>query len=605
MTDIYLIFNNNLQCIISATTEKEAKNYFAKYNKEFIVHEIKDDIFISEKYFDDFEEVLYCAKYTTSSKILYIIFTGEISGTYSPQKQFNLYIAETHEKALKTAIDDFESVHEKEEDYHTDTDENDKRISTKKCFKNGILMLKKTNSLVGEDLNNNNYCTRDGYFIHILNLPITYSKKKEFNITMEKISLEDKKLFYFLYDKKNFIYFFTDDKDLIEKYLDKNELKFEYEEIQNFNSFLQVKNNILYIEFFSYNNENSIIIIKEDDKIYIKNEIKHTISFLKRTFGFNNDEITFLIENNKYKNITFHELFLDEQLNIKNNSFTPFNFDDNIIVQYLEGDCLELSKKLSEEFDSEIYGLQAKVENKIIIEPVHFLIKMNNYFIDIMGIWEEQSLINYWTKKSIEESSRNKDVEFKLIKINNTLISDEISNIENIITKIKNKIKEKDIFVIYNSDKDKIITFEDRDNVYSYYKKHKQHIRYTNLQDGGVFLSDVNVYHDKQMLYLTKFSTCKKYLYVLKWKEDGGGGSYTNQLYLNLIESKKEAISDTMNYFDDNHNHEDEDENESQCRERFKNELKKNNFAEMTDSYEDSCYASLLKVSILGSGKFK
>ena len=350
MTDIYLIFNNNLQCIISATTEKEAKNYFAKYNKEFIVHEIKDDIFISEKYFDDFEEVLYCAKYTTSSKILYIIFTGEISGTYSPQKQFNLYIAETHEKALKTAIDDFESVHEKEEDYHTDTDENDKRISTKKCFKNGILMLKKTNSLVGEDLNNNNYCTRDGYFIHILNLPITYSKKKEFNITMEKISLEDKKLFYFLYDKKNFIYFFTDDKDLIEKYLVKNELKFECEEIQNFNSFLQVKNDILCIEFFSYNDENSIIIIKEDDKIYIKNEIKHTISFLKRTFGFNNDEITFLIENNKYKNITFHELFLDEQLNIKNNSFTPFNFDDNIIVQYLEGDCLELSKKLSEEF---------------------------------------------------------------------------------------------------------------------------------------------------------------------------------------------------------------------------------------------------------------
>lgn len=127
------------------------------------------------------------------------------------------------------------------------------------------------------------------------------------------------------------------------------------------------------------------------------------------------------------------------------NPIISFNFDDDIEDQYLNGDCLNLSKKfIADDFNAEIYFLQAKVENKIINDPIHFIIKIHGYFVDIMGIWEEQSLINYWVKKSIEESSRNKDIEFKLIKIDDISIyedSNDASNINDVFEKIKLLIK--------------------------------------------------------------------------------------------------------------------------------------------------------------------
>ncbi len=455
---VYLIYNNDRQSVTSTTERDEVVKYFESQNKELKIHKIENNTFISERYRDNFEENIYCAEYETKSNV-YIIYTGEKAGTYPPYDEFSLYVTSSRKQALDIAIGIFDVVHEDDE-YHEETDDNDKRISAKKCRKNAISQLKNENGLSMD----NDICTREYFFISILKLGIE-----------GKISLSGETYYYFTYNKKKNYYMISKDKDRIyeqnktKKF--ENDVEFPY----------TIKNDITHIEFSENSKNNSFYVLLKGSDITINSSEKEIRRILKREYELTQEEIQTLFRDQEYKDLTLHQLFLEEKLNL-----------------------------------------------------------------------------------SLEE----KDL----------------------------------VYCIYNDSKDEIITTKDRKEVYEYFKNSKKELTYSNSFEyvGG---------YGAEKIYLTKTYTPQNKIYALKWHKDGGGGSYSNTNHINFHDTKKDAIIDAMDYFDNEHNHEDEQDDETltskECRNKFKNELKENNFAEMYDCYEDSVYAIIVKVSIPGTSKFR
>jgi hypothetical protein len=320
MTQFYIIYNNNEQIIITTDNIKEVENYFLKYKKELIIHDIKNGKFISQKYRDDFKEILYCAKYKTKkeySNNLYIIHEGEKAGSYPPYEEFSIYITESEDDALKICTEIFDEIHE-DETYHDETDENGKKITTRKCRKNFIQQMKETKGFSADDVES--VCTRDNWFIEIL--PIYYNNKMKLN---------GDELFYFMYDKKEEIYLLTHDKDNIITYLElknKDKLKkkiskeYRFEEIEEKPFPLNIESDCILVEFFMPKSKNNSYYIFKDlnEGIYIEKDKKNIIKLLKgRKYKLSDDEINTFLNVNSYKNLTIHEIFINENLNLNLN----------------------------------------------------------------------------------------------------------------------------------------------------------------------------------------------------------------------------------------------------------------------------------------------
>lgn len=88
-------------------------------------------------------------------------------------------------------------------------------------------------------------------------------------------------------------------------------------------------------------------------------------------------------------------------------------------------------------------------------------------------------------------------------------------------------------------------------------------------------------------------------LYCLTICEDGGGGSYSRDYYLFFFINYKDAISEAIDWFENEHDYENDcprckkNKNIKRCKSKFVKTLKKDNGAEITYTTTDSMYATI------------
>lgn len=63
------------------------------------------------------------------------------------------------------------------------------------------------------------------------------------------------------------------------------------------------------------------------------------------------------------------------------------------IKTFTKGECSLLAQKLSNKLNLKIYKIRDE-----FYENYHFVVKYENYYVDILGIWKENEIINYWNK---------------------------------------------------------------------------------------------------------------------------------------------------------------------------------------------------------------
>lgn len=72
-----------------------------------------------------------------------------------------------------------------------------------------------------------------------------------------------------------------------------------------------------------------------------------------------------------------------------------FNFSEKEVLDYTEGECDILAYALIKLDSCDSYTIYCKNCQT----DVHYIVKMNDKFIDIIGIKNEEDLLSYWTSK--------------------------------------------------------------------------------------------------------------------------------------------------------------------------------------------------------------
>lgn len=96
----------------------------------------------------------------------------------------------------------------------------------------------------------------------------------------------------------------------------------------------------------------------------------------------------------------------------------PFNFSDETISYYVEGECAVLAVALAKRLKGLIVAL-TDVNDEII----HWLVQVNNVYVDIMGIYlDELTLLEEWRKWA--KNLWDTDVNYNLIDVDQITLND-------------------------------------------------------------------------------------------------------------------------------------------------------------------------------------
>lgn len=117
----------------------------------------------------------------------------------------------------------------------------------------------------------------------------------------------------------------------------------------------------------------------------------------------------------------------------KDYALATWNFPVDIELEYTEGSCFALAEVLSKMINSvEMYYIFDD-RNR---HPMHAVIKYKGMYIDILGIFYEKRLLEYWNDFQIDTSYRNKNLKYRLelVSENNRVSSDDI-NVPEYITR--------------------------------------------------------------------------------------------------------------------------------------------------------------------------
>jgi hypothetical protein len=133
-----------------------------------------------------------------------------------------------------------------------------------------------------------------------------------------------------------------------------------------------------------------------------------------------------------------------------------FNFPVDIIDEFTSMHCDSLAYILSNAINSQIYGIKETSDDpkdRPLDEPMHYVVKYRQYFVDIRGLWLEKDLLNDWKNTAVELSAKNSVYDYKLVLI--TKIP-ELGTSKNSVL-YSNKIIDKlsNIYPLENDDKNK------------------------------------------------------------------------------------------------------------------------------------------------------
>ncbi len=88
---------------------------------------------------------------------------------------------------------------------------------------------------------------------------------------------------------------------------------------------------------------------------------------------------------------------------------TAHNFDDNIQDIFTEYGCFDLANELSTRLNKPIKYIYSN------LEPLHAVVEIGKEtYVDILGVWNESSLLKFWYEYNVELSARNKSLKYTL-----------------------------------------------------------------------------------------------------------------------------------------------------------------------------------------------
>ena len=88
-----------------------------------------------------------------------------------------------------------------------------------------------------------------------------------------------------------------------------------------------------------------------------------------------------------------------------------FSFDDYLIANYLGDNSDQLALALQERVGGEIYA----VHNSLIYGPMHYVLRKEDIYVDIEGVWTESELLEKWYSYKLEVSLDNQDIAYQLM----------------------------------------------------------------------------------------------------------------------------------------------------------------------------------------------
>lgn len=157
------------------------------------------------------------------------------------------------------------------------------------------------------------------------------------------------------------------------------------------------------------------------------------------------------------------------------------------------------------------------------------------------------------------------------------------------------------VYIIYNHGENKYIVSKDKISVEEYFLEHDEVLKIDQMIDVNDWIENQSSYDMESEIYCVEYNLpiINGTIYLSRYNESGGGGSYHDIFSISINKSKKDAIDWLENWFNNEHDHED-DETEltiDECKKYFKNTLKTNNIYRSIDCYND-CIFEIIKLII-------
>lgn len=97
----------------------------------------------------------------------------------------------------------------------------------------------------------------------------------------------------------------------------------------------------------------------------------------------------------------------------------------DVVDWYLSGECLELASAVVSVLrkrwgiNADIYGItehhrSRAVSRPKLTEPFHYVVRYGDYYLDVMGLWTADDLLDYWFTENFALSSLNGDYVYRL-----------------------------------------------------------------------------------------------------------------------------------------------------------------------------------------------
>lgn len=146
----------------------------------------------------------------------------------------------------------------------------------------------------------------------------------------------------------------------------------------------------------------------------------------------------------------------------------------------------------------------------------------------------------------------------------------------------------KTIYLIYNYGTEEYLSISNKQEVEKYFTDHNEEIK---IEKNTHITQNESSVHMKKEIFCTEYETSDQTqnIYLFRYEESGGGGSYHDIFSVYIFETRQEAIQDAINSFTSEHNHHndwcEEYMSVEDCINLFRSEITNNNQA-----YPEDCY---------------
>lgn len=157
------------------------------------------------------------------------------------------------------------------------------------------------------------------------------------------------------------------------------------------------------------------------------------------------------------------------------------------------------------------------------------------------------------------------------------------------------------MYIIYNYINDEYIILIDKKSVEEYFNKYEQILEIDQIDDENDWIPlSSKIQMDKKVFCIEyNLSIIDNKIFLARYDESGGGGSYHELFSISINKSREESIEWLFDWFDNEHDHKDEitEMTFEECKNNFKDALLKHNIYNSEDCYNE-CSFEIIQIDI-------